>query len=182
MALPAPTRGASDNTNLIQQILVIVQSIQAILVGTDGSVASLQSDVTAIKARTDNLPTDTQATLADIKNSVGSGPLNHMVMHSFPVSQGEAEQVSCSSSGPFLLHVHGRSLRDGVVSVEGGGVSYGEHPTSDNGPAHIVVGGEPGDLMTIRAAAADLSNPNNFTDVLITMQTTEGAVTACNPS
>jgi hypothetical protein len=47
VALPAPTRGASDNTNLIQQILVLVQSIQAILVGTDGSVASRQSDVTA---------------------------------------------------------------------------------------------------------------------------------------
>lgn len=175
MVFPTPTRGASDNTNPIQQILATLQSMQAILVGTDGSVGSLQSDVSAIKTRTDNLPADTKATLTDIKNSVGGGPLNKMFMQSFTVEKGEEKQVTCSSSGPFLLHIHG-SGRDGVISVtDNVTAGYAEHVIS-NQTAHIVVGGNGGDAMTIDTSAADVVNPNNFIRVLITMQTTEGAI------
>jgi hypothetical protein len=174
IVFPTPTRALSDNTNLIQQILAIVQGIQTILVGTDGSVASLQSDVSAIKARTDHLPADTAATLTDIKNSLGTGPLTKMFATSFTVDLGEETLVDCSSSGPFLLHVHG-SGRDGVIAV-GDRVTFGyeEHVTS-NQTAHIVAGGNGGDVISIHTSAARVFNPNNFIRVLITMQTTQDA-------
>jgi hypothetical protein len=172
---PTPARALSDNTNLIQQILAILQSIQTILVGTHGSVASLQSDVSAVKTRTDNLPADTEAALTDIKNSVGAGPLTKMFATSFTVELGEEKLVNCSSSGPFLLHIHG-SGRDGVISVtDSATFGYEEHVISGQ-TAHIVAGGNGGDAVSVHTSAAEVFNPNNFIRVLITMQTTQDAI------
>ena len=131
-----PARGASDNTNLIQQVLTIVQSIQSVIVGTDVSVASLQSQIAAIRTKTDKLPADTAATLIEIKN----GTLNRIVVKSMRVHLGEEKHVECASSAPFLMTLHGKS-RDGELAVvNNDGIGYGESIDSSKS-AHIVSGG-----------------------------------------
>ena len=66
-AAVASTVFAAPDVNPVQQILTIVQGIQATLTGTGGSIAALQSDVVAIKAKTDNLPENTSGTLVCFK-------------------------------------------------------------------------------------------------------------------
>jgi hypothetical protein len=149
-----------------------VQSIQSVIVGTDVSVASLQSQIAAIKAKTDALPADTAATLNQIKANIGSGPLNRMFTKSlFLVSERQA--VVCTSSGPFLLHVavNGGGLI--VASVNGAG--YSKFTNSHEG-ATFVIGGNLGEEINIEAEeTAGMGMP-----ILITMQTTEGAIVRCD--
>ena len=143
VAATVPVRGASDNTNLIQQILVIVQSIQSVIVGTDVSVASLQSQITAIKAKTDKLPADTYATLIE----VGNRPLNRIVLKKMHLQLGDEKLVECASSAPFVVTIHGES-RDGEVGVVNNteGVWYSESTNSQKS-AHIVFGGNANDAI-----------------------------------
>jgi hypothetical protein len=168
-------RGASDNTNLIQQILTIVQSIQAVIVGTDVSVASLQSQITAIKAKTDNLPADTNATLNQLKANIGSGPLNRMFMKTAFVNSFEEKEFVCSSSGPFLLHiaVSGEGLT--VATLDSVVLLFQKYTNSHEG-ANFVVGGNPGQQIKVFAREVE----GDSMTLLITMQTTEGAVVQCN--
>lgn len=172
LVVPAPTQGASENTNLIQQILAIVQSIQTILVGTDGSVASLQSDVTAIKTKTDNLPDDTAAALNEIKAGVGGyGPLNRTLVKSFATSGGTVT-YACTSTGPFLLHVH--SSGDNATVSAGIDFVFTHHEVvNSHQNAYMVLGGDPGDSIKIIVAGGAFAN------VLITMQHADGQIASC---
>ena len=181
VVLPAsfvsPARAASDNTNLIQQILSIVQNIQATLTGTGGSLSSLQSDVTAIKTKTDNLPQDTDAKLTTLHQSVDdSGPLNRMCMKAFNLGISETGEVTCSSTGPYLLHIHA----DGIDAVVDATLGQTTLFADRVGRASVVVGGNANQAITIRGSVGSQTNPNAYVDVLITMQTTASTVVGCN--
>jgi hypothetical protein len=181
--MSAPTYGASDNTNLIQQILVLVQNIQTILVGTDVSVSSLQGDVSAIKAKTDNLPSDMATTLTEIRGAVGGyGPLNRTLMHSFRLADGgkASTRVACTSPGPFLLHVQGEGYNANIDVSLNGAVPFHNNYLKPDDRSYMVVGGDPGDVITVRAATPDAYY--TFVNVLITMEYVDGQIASCNPA
>jgi hypothetical protein len=190
IVLPAtftsPLGAASDNTNLIQQILVAVQSIQSTLgtltAGT-GAISNLQTDVTAIKERTDNLPADTESALTEIKGAVGSGPMNRFFRAHLNLSLSESGNTHCSSSGPFLLHIHSHGIHAHIGgSLIVGGVETDilfVHAVGEETPM-VVVGGNAGEVIRVSGFAGGETNPNAFLQTLITMQTTEGAIVACN--
>ena len=177
--LARPVTAASDNTNLIQQILAIVQRIDtaiAGLTGVGGSFSSLQSDVGAIKSKTGNLPDDTAGVLTEIRGNIGS-PLTQMFMHTFTVGTGETDSMTCSSSGPFLLHVHAHGIHSNIsAALNEAPIGYGSLPV----PVNYVLGGNAGDAITLTIDVANEFNPNAFGYAFVTMQTTEGSVVGCN--
>jgi|GEM_PF-6664469 len=177
--LVRPVTAASDNTNLIQQILVTVQRIDtaiAGLTGLGGSFSSLQGDVGAIRSKTSNLPDDTAGVLTEIRGNIGS-PLTRMFMHTFLVSTGETDSMTCSSSGPFLLHVHAHGIHSDIsAALNEAGIGYGSLPV----PVNFVLGGNAGDAIKLTIQVANEFNPNAFGYAFVTMQTTEGSVVGCN--
>jgi hypothetical protein len=177
--LVRPVAAASDNTNLVQQVLVTVQRIEAELTaftGLGGSFSSLQSDITAIKSKTDNLPNDTAAVLSGISANTGSS-LTHMYMKNFSVITGETGSMTCSSTGPFLLHVHSHGIHADILpSLNGTSISNGFLPV----PVDFVLGGNAGDAITLTIEVGNDVNPNAYGFAFVTMQTTEGAVLGCN--
>jgi hypothetical protein len=177
--LVRPVAAASDNTNLIQQILATVQRIEAEVTGftgLGGSFSALQSDVTAIKSKTDNLPNDTATVLNEINANTGS-PLTHMFMKNFVVHTGETGSMTCSSTGPFLLHVHAHGIHADIqASLNGTDVSHGYLPV----PQYFVLGGNASDAIALTIQVANEFNPNAYGFAFVTMQTTEGSVLGCN--
>jgi hypothetical protein len=177
--LVRPVAAASDNTNLIQQILAIVERIDtavAGLTGLGGSFSTLQADVTTIKAKTSNLPDNTAAVLTEISGNVGS-PLTRMFMASFTVSQGQTGSMTCTSSGPFLLHVHGHGIHaDIAAQLNTSTFQTVLMPV----PVNFVLGGNASDAFTLTFVVANVSNPNAYGTAFVTMQTTQGSVVGCN--
>jgi hypothetical protein len=177
--LVRPVTAASDNTNLIQQILLTAQRIDtaiAGLTGLGGSFSSLQGDVGAIRSKTGNLPDDTAGVLTEIRGNIGS-PLTRMSMHTFVVSTGETDSMTCSSSGPFLLHVHAHGIHSNIsAALNEAAIGYGSLPV----PVNFVLGGNAGDAIKLTIDVANEFNPNAFGYVFVTMQTTEGSVVGCN--
>jgi len=177
--LVRPVAAASDNTNLIQQILTLVQQIESQVVGLTGlggSLTTLQGDVSTIKAKTSNLPDNTAAVLTEIAGNVGS-PLTRMFMASFTVSQGQTGSMTCTSSGPFLLHVHGHGIH-ADISAQLNTSTF--HTILLPVPVNFVLGGNPSDAFTLTFVVQDISNPNAFGTAFVTMQTTPGSVVGCN--
>jgi hypothetical protein len=77
------------------------------------------------------------------------------------------------------MTLHGKS-RDGELAVvNNDGIGYGDSIDSSKS-AHIVFGGNANDVIHIYARAAEVFNPNNFMDVLITIQTTNDAFVQCD--
>jgi hypothetical protein len=177
--LMQPVSAATDNANLVQQILDIVRRTESAvtgLTGLGGSLSTLQGDVTAIKSKTGNLPDDTADVLNEIRGNIGS-PLTRMFMQTFVVGLGDTESMTCSSTGPYLLHVHGHGIHASISStLNGAGVGYGSLPV----PQYLVLGGNAGDEIQLTISVGTETNPNAFGYALVTMQTTEGAVISCN--
>jgi uncharacterized protein YoxC len=183
-AFVSPVNAVSDNTNLVQQILLIVQNIQTGLTGASGSLSTLGTDVGAIKAKTDNLPQDTEAKLTTLQQSVddvkeSAGPLNKMFMKTLSFGISEQGGVTCSSTGPYLLHVHAQGVNSNVFAELNQTPIYGDLLDSFR-TTSFVVGGSASDLIRISGSAGSATNPNAFIDILITMQTTASAVVGCN--
>ena len=174
-----PVTAASDNTNIVQQILAIVQHIDTAVVGLTGlggSFSTLQADVGAIKAKTSNLPDNTASALTDLRANVDL-PLTRMFMATFNVSTGETGSMTCISSGPFLLHVHAHGIHSDISSeLNGSALGHGSIPV----PVNYVLGGNAGDAIKLTIHVENVFNPNAFGYAFVTMQTTEGSVMGCN--
>jgi len=161
-----PAVVTAQGGNPLDQILGSLHNIQTTvngLTGSGGSLATLQSDVTAIKG------------------SIGAGPLNRMFVHAFTASTGQTVSVVCSSTGPFLLHISADGLDSNVAAALNGspGVDFAARVGSTKSPS-FAIGGNVGQTITVEGQGGSSTNPNAFVDVLVTMQTTAGAVVACN--
>ena len=190
VALPATvvpqTEAASESTNLVQQILNIVKDIQTKvngLSGASGPLSTLQSDVSTIKTKTDELPTDTNATLTNIQQTIndidantgGAGPLNRMFMHRFDFGTSDSDSRTCASTGPYLLFVNAEGA-DASLIISPIGFTQGLHTQ----PSTVVVGAAGNTNTVVQVNVGSQVNPNAYAEILITMQTTEGAVVSCN--
>jgi hypothetical protein len=105
----------SDQTNLVQQILKVVKDIETkltSLIGTTDALSTLQTDVSAIKAKTGNLPIDpasettvmtraTQASVDAVQQAVGNLQTGGMTQVRSYILSG---YVQCGASQDYIVH------------------------------------------------------------------------------
>jgi hypothetical protein len=136
---------------------------------------NIDTKVTAIKAKTDNLPTD-PASQSAVEKSIPTQIINEIIRADLPVR----DEVTCTSSSNFVVHVsssraleaEGGFLRVSIAGV----IDDSIYPVADSNT--LTFGADPDIPVTIEAEATSPA----FLFAVVTMQTAEGATASCTVS
>jgi hypothetical protein len=133
-------------------------------------VQDIFADTQAIKAKTDNLPSD-PASQSNLFTQVISA--NDIIS-----SDASQDSVECTSDADFIVHIAGTSIgSSAVIAVSASGSNtYSLFPLAvGDANVGVTIGGQADDVLIVAVSATSTDGAV----ALVTLQTTEEATASC---